>query len=71
MQPQKKNLVETKVEQVAGNCFFQVWNDNKHMSAITADQITMKLRIFLKFRYKIGMLDLEHYWIDLVYWIIL
>jgi len=32
------------------------------MTAITADHITIKLRIFMKFRYKLGMLYLEHYW---------
>lgn len=67
MQPLKKKkkkiLAETKEEDVAGNCFFQLWNDNKHMTAITADHIAIKLWIFMKFRYKIGMLDLEHYWI--------
>jgi hypothetical protein len=31
------------------------------MTAITADHITIKLRIFFKFLYKIGKLDLELY----------
>jgi len=56
-----KILAETKEEQVAGNCFFQLWNDNKNRKAITADNINIKLRIFMKFRYKIGKLDLENY----------
>jgi hypothetical protein len=31
------------------------------MTAVTAEHVTRNLRIFMEFRYKIGMLDLEHY----------